>query len=98
LWYRYLGARLRLNFKELQERQRFLQKQVRKEQLIDRKIELLSIINQLTAGPRNIVQREHIIIEASMQGFTEKEVDELIDQLTKEEIIYVSSPGYIKKR
>jgi len=78
--------------------QNMIQKRLRTEQQLDKKIDLLSIINQLTMGPKNIVQKEQIIVEAVSRGFTEKEVDELIDKLIEENIIYESSPGYIKKK
>ena len=87
-----------INFEELMKYQNLLQKQLKKEQKIDQKIELLSIINQLTAGPKNLVQKEQIIIEATSRGFTEHEVELFLQQLVKDNIIYESSPGYIKKR
>lgn len=87
-----------MDFDKLMEYQNLLQQRLRTEQQIDKKIELLSIVNQLTMGPKNIVQKEQIMIEAVSRGFTEDEVDKLLDQLIKENIIYESSPGYIKKR
>jgi len=78
--------------------QNMLQKDLRKEQLIDRKIELLTIINNLTTDPRNIVQKEQVIIEAHRNGFSEEETDELIEKLKEDNIIYESTPGFIKKR
>ncbi|MBN1503127.1 hypothetical protein JW930_06280 [Candidatus Woesearchaeota archaeon] len=88
----------RLDFDELIKYQRFLQKALKKEQRLDNKIELLSIINRLTAGPRNIVQKEQIMIEAVAAGFREEDVEKLLEQLIREKIIYESTPGYIKKR
>ncbi len=87
-----------MDFDELMEYQRMLQKKLRKEQLVDKKIDLLSIINQLSSGPRNIVQVEQVIIEAISRGYREDEIHRLLDQLKEENIIYESSSGYIKKR
>ncbi len=87
-----------MDFDKLMEYQNLLQQRLRKEQQVDKKIELLTIINHLTMGPKNIVQKEQIMIEAVSRGFSESEVDKLLDQLIKENIIYESSPGYIKKR
>ncbi len=87
-----------IDFKELQDYQNLIKKQLKKERRVDRKLDLLSIINQLTAGPRNIVQKEMIMIEATARGFTEEEIDNLLEVLKKDNIIYESSPGYIKKR
>ena len=95
--YTSLGG-VKLDFDKLMEYQNLLQQRSRKEQQVDKKIELLTIINHLTMGPKNIVQKEQIMIEAVSRGFSEVEVDNLLDQLIKENIIYESSPGYIKKR
>jgi len=78
--------------------QNMLQKSLRKEEQTDKKIDLLTIINQLTFGPRNLVQKEQIIVEAISRGFTEKEVEIYLHELIKENIIYESSPGFIKKK
>jgi len=75
-----------------------LQKRLRKEQQVDKKIELLSIINHLTSGPKNIVQKEQILVEAQSRGFRADEVDIYLEKLIKENIIYESSPGYLKKK
>ena len=71
---------------------------LRNEQQTDRKIELLSIINQLTSGPKNMVQVEQILVEARSQGYSNDEIHELLDKLIEENIIFESSPGFIKKR
>lgn len=78
--------------------QNMLQKSLKKEVQLDRKIELITIINQLTFGPRNIVQKELIIIEAQNRGFSEREINIYLNELIKENIIYEPMPGYIKKR
>ena len=93
-----MGCIYLVDFDKLNEYQRFLRKAVIKEDKLDRKIELMTIINQLTAGPKNLVQKEQIVIEATMQGFSEKEIDALIEQLKSDNIIFESTPGYIKKR
>ena len=87
-----------MDFDKLVEYQNMIQKNLKTEQVMDRKIELLSIINQLTVGPRNIVQKEQILLEAQDRGFSEEEVDSLLEDLITENIIYESSPGFIKRR
>ena len=87
-----------MDFKNLIEYQNFMQGQLKKEQLEEKKIEFLSIINQLTIGPKNLVQKEQILIEAQERGFSEKEVDSLLKILKVDNIIYEPSPGYIKKK
>jgi hypothetical protein len=78
--------------------QNMLQKSLRSEQQLDKKIELMTIINNLTFGPKNIVQKELIIVEAVSHGFNEAEADRFLHELIKENIIYESTPGYIKKK
>ncbi len=87
-----------MDINELISYQNMLQKAMRKEEQTDRKIEMLTIINQLTFGPKNIVQKEQILLEAASQGFTEKEAERFLHELIKENIIYESSPGFIKKK
>ncbi|MBD3203925.1 hypothetical protein GF327_06505 [Candidatus Woesearchaeota archaeon] len=86
------------DFDNLMEYQNMLQNNLAKERKINKKIELLSIINQMTTGPKNIVQKEQIIIEAESKGFTEKEIESILAELKKDNIIYEPSPGYIKKK
>jgi DNA replicative helicase MCM subunit Mcm2 (Cdc46/Mcm family) len=87
-----------MEFDKLLEYQNMVHNRLRNEQQMDKKIELLTIINQLTVGPKNIVQKEQIIVEALSRGFTEEEIDKLLDKLIEDKIIYEDSPGYIKKK
>ncbi|MFH2020877.1 MAG: hypothetical protein ABIJ34_05655 [archaeon] len=87
-----------MDFDKLMQYQNMLQQNLRREQIVDKKIDILSIINQLTSGPRNIVQTEQVIVEATARGFSEEEVNDMIEKLIEENLIYESSPGYIKKR
>lgn len=87
-----------MDFNKLMEYQKLLQGNIRKEQQIDRKIELLTIINHLTMGPKNIVQKEQIMVEAESRGFSEQETLDLLRKLQEENIIFESSPEYFKKR
>jgi DNA replicative helicase MCM subunit Mcm2 (Cdc46/Mcm family) len=87
-----------MDFDKLIEYQNLLQNQLRTEESEDKKIKLLTIINHLTNGPKNLVQKEQIIIEAMHQGFNEKEIEIILKRLKEDKIIYESTPGYIKKR
>ena len=55
----------KMDFNKLMEYQNLVQTRLRQEQTVDKKIDLLSLINQLTSGPKNIVQKELIIVEAT---------------------------------
>ena len=86
------------DFDNLMEYQKMVKNRLRNEQQTDKKIELLSLINQLTSGPKNMVQVEQVLVEAKSRGYTNEEIHDLIDKLIEENIIYESSPGFIKKR
>ena len=85
-------------FEELMKYQNLLQRKLRQESRTDKKIEVMSVINQLTNGPSNLVQKERIILEASSRGLTNTEIERYLSELIKMNIIFESSPGYIKKR
>jgi DNA replicative helicase MCM subunit Mcm2 (Cdc46/Mcm family) len=87
-----------VDFEKLMSYQNLVQNNLRQERQMDRKIELLSIINQLTAGPRNLVQKENIFVTAQQHGFRDNETERLLAQLVKDGIIFEDSPGYFKKR
>ncbi|MBU0756438.1 MAG: hypothetical protein KKF44_00095 [Nanoarchaeota archaeon] len=86
------------DFQKLMDYQNMLSKSLAKEQAIDKKVDLLNIINQLTAGPNNLVQKEHILLEAEQHGFSEDEIEMILIALIKDNIIFESSPGFIKKK
>lgn len=86
-----------MDIKSLIEYQNMLQQKIRQEQKVDRKIDLLSIINQLTSGPNERVQKEQLFIEAVAQGFSEKEIEEHLKKLISEGII-TENNGFLRKR
>jgi DNA replicative helicase MCM subunit Mcm2 (Cdc46/Mcm family) len=87
-----------MEFDKLMNYQKMVQERLRQEQQQDKKIDLLSIINQLTQGPKNMVQKEQVLVEAASRGIPEEEVHILIAKLISDNIIYEDSPGYLKKR
>jgi DNA replicative helicase MCM subunit Mcm2 (Cdc46/Mcm family) len=91
------GHYWRMDIKSLIEYQNMLQQKIRQEQKVDRKIDLLSIINQLTSGPNERVQKEQLLIEAVAQGFSEREIEEHLKKLISEGII-TENTGFLRKR
>ena len=87
-----------MEFDKLMDYQNMVQKRLRKEQQLDMKIDVLSIINQLTLGPKNLVQVEQVILEGTSRGMSEEDVHDFIDKLVSENIIYRPAPGYLSKR
>ncbi len=86
------------NFDELVKIQNQIRQKLIKEESTDKKITILSLINELTSGPKEIVQKESLIIEATKRGISEDDVDKIIEQLKKDNVIFESKPGYIEKR
>ncbi len=58
---------------------------------------MMSIINELTSGPKEMVQLESIIIEAASRGVSEEEVMKNLNQLKRDRVIYETRPGFFKK-
>jgi hypothetical protein len=85
------------NFDELVRFQQQIQKGLLREQRTDLKIEVISIINVLTSGRRETVQKEAVFIESKNRGFNHEEVANLIEELIKDKIIFEPALGYIKK-
>lgn len=67
------------------------------ESSVDVKIKLMDIINDMVTDKNKKVQIESIIIEAVNQGFTEKEVIDLIEDLKKDHVVYETSPGFLQR-
>ena len=87
-----------MEFDKLMKYQDMVQNRLRKEQNLDRKIDLLSIINQLTAGPKNLVQKEQILVETSARGITFDQANDLLEKLIEERVIIENPKGSIRKR
>jgi hypothetical protein len=85
------------NFDELMRLQHQIQRGLLREQRTDLKIEVISIINVLTSGRKETVQKEAVFIEANHRGFDHDEVGTLIEELIKDKIIFEPMLGYIKK-
>lgn len=69
--------------------QRNTASRLRQEDEVNRKIELMSIIQGLIPDKRGRILTEHIIVEAGSEGFAEQEIINLIIALEKD--------GYLKR-
>lgn len=76
-------------FDELMRVQRSMASRLRQENELDRKVQLLSIIQGLNPDKKGRILTEQIILEASNKGFSEEEVDRLISSLEED--------GYLKR-
>lgn len=89
---------INIDFKELMKYQNLMQNQLARDQRVSRKIEILSIINELTAGPDNLAYISDIVKKGKSLEYTERDIKSLIDDLKIDGIIYQPSPNQVKKR
>jgi len=71
-------------FDELMRVQRNMATRLRSENELDRKVKLLSVIQGLNADKKGRILTEQIVVEARDQGFSESEVDALLDELERD--------------
>ncbi|MCD6464511.1 hypothetical protein J7L02_03255 [Candidatus Woesearchaeota archaeon] len=83
------------DFEKLLEIQRLMASRIVQEQEQDLKIKILTILGQLTTSKRKKIQKEAIIIEASLQGISEEDVLLILDKLKTEGIIK-EKDGYVE--
>lgn len=84
-------------FEDLLKIQNQIRQGLLREQKDGRTISIMTIINELTSGPKESVQIESVIIEAINRGISEKEAMDNIEQLLRDKVIYEVTPGFIKK-
>jgi len=71
-------------FDELMRVQRNMASRLRQENELDRKVSLLSIIQGLNPDRKGRILTEQIMVEARDQGFSDDEVERLIDELERD--------------
>lgn len=82
------------DFDDIMDLQRTLAQEAAQEQETDNKIELMSLINELTDA-KNMVQKEKVIIEARHKSISEETTLELIEKLKSDNFL-VEKGGYLK--
>jgi len=86
------------NFNELIKIQNQIRQGLLREQELDKRVSVLSLINELTSGPKESVQKESLIVEAANKGISEEDLNKEIEKLEKDNIIFEPKPGFIKKK
>jgi hypothetical protein len=84
-------------FDELIRIQRQMAGMIARESEVDNKIKIIEIVDSLTSPKRKKIQVETILIEAHLQGLSERETLFVIEQLKSDNIIAQSDPGYVIK-
>ena len=69
---------------------------VAREQQTDNKIKVMNIINDLVTGPKENVQKEAVLIESQAEGLTERQTEQIIEEL-KDDNFLVEKAGYLRK-
>jgi hypothetical protein len=83
-------------FQELMRYQSMLSRQVVQEAKTDRKIKVLTIINQLSASGKKKLQTAAVLHEAEHQGMQEADIYDVLDELIKDRIV-IEKDGYVQK-
>ena len=85
------------DFEDLMRQQNMMFRSVAMENEQDNKIKLIGIINNLVSDRNRKVQRAIIIHEAEAEGMGYEEVDRLLDELIRDNIIMAPERGYLKR-
>jgi hypothetical protein len=72
------------DFDDLMKVQRNMASRLRQEDEMDRKVQLLSLIQTLNPDKKGRILTESIVVEARNEGFSEPEVEGLIDSLAED--------------
>lgn len=84
------------DFEDLMRIQRLMARRVANETETESKIKLMEIINDLVTDKNKKVQKEAVIVEATVRGMTEAEADRILASLKDDHIIEEPRPGFIK--
>ncbi len=85
------------DFNELLRIQRMMASRIIQETSVDNKIKLLDLINKLVTDKNKKIQKEVLLFEARSEGFSENEVERLLDELKEDHLIVEPELGYIKR-
>lgn len=83
------------DFDDIMRIQRQMLGRIARENEMDKKIELLQIIQSIRPQKDGRIQIETILLEAQYSGMVEGEVMDLLDELSKDNLIR-EEPGFIR--
>lgn len=78
----------RLDFDEIVRIQNLMASSIARENEVNRKLDIIEIINQLK-GKKKFVQVEEVIVEAKYNNVSEDEVLNILDELEKDNVIII---------
>lgn len=85
------------DFQEILRVQQMMSQRLMQEQRVDRKIDLLNSINELTDGGRKRVQTEAVLIQAQLEGISEQETLQVLDELERDHMVKRSQAGWLER-
>jgi DNA replicative helicase MCM subunit Mcm2 (Cdc46/Mcm family) len=84
------------DFQEIMRMQQMMSQRIMREQTVNRKVDVLTIINDMAKGSKKQLQVESIVIEAGYNGIEENDVMRILDELADDKLISFSGTGYIR--
>ncbi len=85
------------DFNDLLRIQRMMASRIIEESSVDDKIKLLDLVNKLVTDRNRKVQKETILLEAQMEGFSENETLRLLEELIVDNLLIEPEMGYVKR-
>ncbi len=86
------------NFDELMRIQRRMQKKIEEERQVDNTVDFMMLINEIAPHSGQKIQKEKLLIEGSMRGYTETYINDMINKLIRERMLFMPEPGYVQRR
>ncbi len=83
------------DFEELLRIQRMMASRIVEESTTDAKIKLYNLISNITTGKKKRIPLEQIIIVAEEEGFTEREVMRILEELKADHMVSEPEEGFI---
>jgi len=86
------------DFDEILRIQRQMQKRIAEEKQTDDSVEILMLINEIAPNPSQRIQKEMLLIEGGLHGFSVDYMEKTIDRLIKDRVLFIPAPGYLQRR
>ena len=85
-------------FDELLEIQRRMQSRIVQEQQMDDELDVLAIITEMAPHPDQRLQKEAVIVEAGVRGFSPDQAEKIIEKLISDRVLFEPAEGFIQRR
>lgn len=82
-------------FEDLMEIQRMMASKLAEEEEVDKKVDVLNLIRNMTDNGDKDIQTESIIVRCTQKGMSEQQILDILDELEKDRIITYPTRGYV---